>query len=167
MNLAAGPETPNAGYAEYFARPGQHPPRAKGCSLDSEDTNTFIADAGGAHPDAEALSVVTARHAELIILAVQGSIDVLTAPQLSDAVDDALVDRPTGLIVDLTDTELLASAGMTALVSAHDAIAPAGFGIVANNPSITRPMRLVGLDQTLTIRPTLDAAIKEVSGQAI
>jgi len=106
------------------------------------------------------LTVVTVAHNELVILTVQGSVDVLTAPQLTEAVAEALTGEPRGLIIDLTTTEFLASAGMTALAAAHEAIAPTGlFGVVADGPSTSRPLQLVGLDQTLTLYPTLDQAI--------
>ena len=106
------------------------------------------------------LTVLTVARDELVILTVQGSIDVLTAPQLTGAVDAALTGEPRGLIIDLTATEFLASAGMSALAAAHDAIAPTGlFGVVAGGPSTSRPLQLVGLDQTLILYPTLQQAI--------
>lgn len=106
------------------------------------------------------MTILTVQHMELAILTVQGSIDVLTAPQLSDAVSSALSGKPRGLIIDLTSTEFLASAGMSALVTAYEAIAPGGlFGVVADGPSTSRPIQLVGLDQTLTLYATLDEAI--------
>ncbi|UCZ88135.1 STAS domain-containing protein [Gordonia sp. WA4-43] len=48
------------------------------------------------------MTIVSAQHEELVILTVQGSIDVLTAPQLSEEVTNALHGQPRGLIVDLT-----------------------------------------------------------------
>jgi hypothetical protein len=49
---------------------------------------------------------------------------------------------------------------MSALVTAYEAIAPGGlFGVVADGPSTSRPIQLVGLDQTLTLYATLEQAI--------
>lgn len=101
---------------------------------------------------------------ELIVLSVTGSIDILSAPQLSEAIDTVLTGAPRGLIIDLTTTEFLASAGMSALIAAHTALAPHGqFAVVADGPSTARPMQLVGLDETLAIYSTLDQAITALS----
>ena len=45
---------------------------------------------------------------------------MLTSPQLETAIDTALDQRPAGVVVDFTDVEFLASAGMGVLVAAHD-----------------------------------------------
>jgi anti-anti-sigma factor len=111
-----------------------------------------------------ALTVITVLHEELVILTVQGSIDGVTAPQLSEAVTAALTGAPGGLIIDLTTTEFLASAGMTALLTAHEAITPTGqFGIVADGPSTSRPLQIMGLDQTMNLYPTLDQAVQAMT----
>lgn len=128
--------------------------------MHSEDADAIFTDGQSSAGGNPALTIVTVQHAELAILTVQGSIDVLTAPQLSEAVTDALGGEPRGLIIDLTTTRFLASAGMGALVTAYEAIAPGGlFGVVADGPSTSRPIQLVGLDQTLTLYPTLEQAI--------
>jgi anti-sigma B factor antagonist len=128
--------------------------------VNRESTDAIIVDGDHSTAGTATLTVVTVAHNELVILTVQGSIDVLTAPQLTEAVAEALTGEPRGLIIDLSTTEFLASAGMTALAAAHEAIAPTGlFGVVADGPSTSRPLQLVGLDQTLTLYPTLDQAI--------
>lgn len=128
--------------------------------MHSENADAFFVDGQSSAAGSAALTIVTAAREELVILTVQGNIDVLTAPQLSEAVNDALTGEPRGLIIDLTTTEFLASAGMSALVTAYEAIAPSGlFGVVADGPSTSRPIQLVGLDQTLTLYATLDQAI--------
>ncbi|WP_020107756.1 STAS domain-containing protein [Nocardia sp. 348MFTsu5.1] len=122
--------------------------------------NSKFVDTSGTHAGSAAVSVVTSHHGELAILTVAGSLDVLTAPALSEAVGEALSKQPPGLIIDLTSADFLSSAGMTVLIAAQEAIAPSGwFGVVADGPSTARPMRLVGLDQAMTIYTTLEAAI--------
>ncbi|WP_370530229.1 STAS domain-containing protein [Gordonia polyisoprenivorans] len=126
----------------------------------------FIGD-GGISADSALMTVLSVQHEELVVLTVQGSIDILTAPKLSEAVDQALTGQPRGLIIDLSTTEFLASAGMTALIAAHEAIAPnAEFGIVADGPALSRPLQLMGLDQMLTLYPTLAHAVAAMTGTA-
>src|ERR1700754_3855594 len=53
------------------------------------------------------------------VLSVSEAVDILSAPRLSEAICAALSQAPTGLIVDLTDVDFLASVGMSVLVSAQ------------------------------------------------
>jgi anti-anti-sigma factor len=105
-------------------------------------------------------SVITMRRQGTTILSVMGEIDLLTAPELAEAVRTALTVESRCLIFDLTGTTFLSSAGMQILVDAQSAISPHGHvGIVASGPATARPMKLVGLDDFLSISPTVDAAI--------
>ena len=128
--------------------------------MQAENPDAVIVDDSGLSAGRALMSVVSAAHEQLVILTVEGSIDVLTAPQLSDAVSQAMSGQPDGLIIDLTATEFLASAGMAALVAAHEAIAPTGmFGVVAAGPATARPLTIMGLDQTMVLYPTLNHAV--------
>ena len=102
----------------------------------------------------------------VVVLSVHESVDILSAPQLSEAICEALGQAPTGLIVDLTDVDFLASVGMSVLVSAHyvaDAMS-VRFGIVADGAATSRPIRLLGINRILTLYPTLDDAFREFRG---
>lgn len=85
---------------------------------------------------------------------------MITAPQLEDAITAALAKAPEGLIVDLTEVEFLASAGMGVLVAAHDG-APEGLRIhiVADGPATSRPLKLVGIADIMPLHATLDDAL--------
>jgi anti-sigma B factor antagonist len=99
----------------------------------------------------------------LVVLSVCDAVDMLSAPQLSEAICDALGQAPAGLIVDLTNVEFLASVGMSVLVAARqaaDAIS-VRFGIVADGAATSRPIRLLGIDRILTLYPTLDDALRD------
>ncbi|ORM34984.1 STAS domain-containing protein [Williamsia sp. 1135] len=105
------------------------------------------------------LTIAADRTGGLVVLTVRGSIDILTVPQLADAVREAMSGVPAGLIIDITAVDFLSSAGMAALVTAHENIAPTSrFGVVADGPATARPMRLVGLDETITMYSTVDEA---------
>jgi anti-sigma B factor antagonist len=110
-----------------------------------------------------AFDVGQSRVAGAVVLSVQGDVDALTAPRLAEAILDALPEQ-SAVIVDLSDVEFLASAGMTALITAHERIAPgARFVVVADGPGTSRPLKLMGLDSLLAIYPTLDEAISACS----
>src|SRR6476619_2746554 len=80
------------------------------------------------------------------VLTVSGEVDMLTAPQLAEAIHNALAGRPAALVVDLSKVEFLASAGMTVLVTAQaDVVPPTRFAVVAEGPATSRPIKLMGI----------------------
>ncbi len=99
---------------------------------------------------------------QLVVLAVNDDVDMLTAPLLSGAIFEALKKSPTGLIVDLTEVTFLASVGMGVLLSAHEAAAASSvrFGVVAEGSTTSRPIRILGIDAILALYPTLDDALR-------
>jgi anti-sigma B factor antagonist len=110
--------------------------------------------------EARKFDVKTSRVGGVAVLSVRGDIDALTAPSLTDAIAAAQAEQPSAVIVDLSDVEFLASAGMTALVTAHQQITPsAQFLVVADGPGTSRPIKLMGVDGLLALYSTLDVAI--------
>lgn len=96
----------------------------------------------------------------IVVLSVVGSLDMVTAPQLSESILSALANKPGAILVDLTGVDFLASAGMTVLVAANEqASAAVPFGVVADGPAIGRPIKLVGLDKELTLYPDVESAL--------
>ncbi len=99
----------------------------------------------------------------VLVLSVSGDIDALTAPQLTEAILTALADQPDAMVVDLSDVDFLASAGMSVLVLAHEQVTrTVGFAVVADGPSTSRILKLVQLDQVFPIVSSLPEAIEAV-----
>lgn len=99
-------------------------------------------------------------HETTVIISCAGEIDMLTAPILERQVAVALQRGPTGMIVDLTLVDFLASRGMGVLMTTHEACAPAvQFAIVADSAATSRPMRLIGLTDIIDMHATLDDAL--------
>lgn len=97
------------------------------------------------------------------VLSVAGVVDMLTAPQVEGAISAALEKSPAGLIINLSDVEFLASAGMGILVAAHDLAAPeVKFAVVADGPVTSRPLKLVGIADIVNLYPTLDEALSKL-----
>lgn len=98
------------------------------------------------------------------VLSVSGVVDMLTAPTLEEAITTALGKSPATLVVNLSDVEFLASAGMGVLVAANDQATPnIGFAVVADGPVTSRPLKLVGIADIVTLYPTLDEALSKLS----
>jgi anti-sigma B factor antagonist len=95
-----------------------------------------------------------------VVVAVSGALDMLTAPQLAEAIDIAVSAGPDTLIVDLTDVDFLGSAGMNAVVAAYRAFTPlTRFAVVADGPATSRPLKLIGIDEIIDLYPNLDDAL--------
>jgi anti-anti-sigma factor len=116
--------------------------------------------AGTASSSASTCEVSERRVGEVAIVAPSGVVDMLTAPQLETAIRAAVDTKPTGLVVDLTDVEFLASAGMGVIVAAHDEIGSVtNFCVVAEGPATSRPLKLVGIADIVALYATLDEAL--------
>lgn len=90
---------------------------------------------------------------------MSGVLDVLTSPKLEAGVAAALQKHPNAVVVDLTEVDFLASAGMGVLVSARRRIAGRiGFAVVASGSATSRPLKLVGLADALGLYPSVDEA---------
>ncbi|WP_304117524.1 STAS domain-containing protein [Mycolicibacterium bacteremicum] len=104
-------------------------------------------------------------HDTTVVVSCAGPVDMVTAPDLQHVISAALKKQPTAMIIDLTDTELLASYGMSVLLETHERLLPdVPLVVVADGPITRRPLELVGLASVLTIRPDLGAAFNELRG---
>ncbi len=99
----------------------------------------------------------------LVVVSVGGSVDMLSAPWLTEAIDAALAKNPAGLIIDLSKVDFLASAGMSVLMATHsEADHSRGFAVVADGPATYRPLTLMGLDEVLPLYRTFDDALSKL-----
>ena len=98
-------------------------------------------------------------HGRAVVMSVSGVLDMLTSPQLESSLKASLAKSPSAIIVDLTDVDFLASAGMGALVAARDLAGDeVPFAVVASGPATSRPLTLVGLADFIGLRPTIEEA---------
>jgi anti-anti-sigma factor len=111
-------------------------------------------------PAASSCTIDQQRIGEMEVLSVAGVVDMLTAPQLEEAIALAAKDSPQGVIVDLGSVDFLASAGMGILVAAREELPESmRFAVVADGPATSRPLKLVGIADVVGLHPTLDEAL--------
>lgn len=100
----------------------------------------------------------------VVVVSVSGVVDMLTAPQLEQAIRAALDKKPGGLVVDFAEVEFLASAGMGVLVAVRDEVTPdMRFCVVADGPATSRPLKLVGIADLIELYATRDEALSALS----
>jgi anti-anti-sigma factor len=111
----------------------------------------------------DGLALATASVDRVIVVTAKGTVDALTAPRLTAALDEALAEAPHAVIADLSEVDFLASAGMSVLIEAHGKAADSvRFGVVADGPATSRPMKLVGIHEIVPLYETLDEAMRTV-----
>jgi anti-anti-sigma factor len=76
---------------------------------------------------------------------VSGEIDMSNSPELADAVDSALRERPGPLTVDLQGVQYLDSAGIHVLLARADRID------VVTSPLLLPVLRICGLTEVTTV----------------
>ena len=109
-------------------------------------------------------TVAEERVGDATVIAVSGTIDMLTVPALEAAIETATSTGPAALIVDLSAVDFLASAGMGLLAATHNALTPdTRFAVVADGPATSRPLKLVGIADIVDMHATRDEALAAVA----
>ena len=97
----------------------------------------------------------------VVVVAATGAVDMLTAPQFQEVVTTAVARRPAGLIIDLTEVDFLASAGMQVLMTTRKQLDPAvRFAVVADGPATSRPLKITGVADYIDLFSTLEVALQ-------
>lgn len=125
-------------------------------------------EASGYPPQEQLIDLRRVDRPDVIVVAVSGAVDVLTAPRLRSALAvalESLDDRP--VVVDLRDVHFLGSPGLRALAeSAEQASAKPGFQplrvVVDQNRPVLRPIELTGYDAILALYHDVDEAVRGI-----
>ena len=98
-----------------------------------------------------------------VVLAVTGALDIVTAGDFTEHLLAALADEPTAVIVDMSELDFLASAGMAALVEGNRAaVGGTRLVVVADGPATSRPLTITGLTALIDLYPTLADAVTQI-----
>lgn len=112
------------------------------------------------------LSVTRLSDAGLPVVAVSGEVDVYSAPALKDNLTELLQSGADTVIVDLSEVAFLDSTGLGALVEARAATTEKGgsLPLVCQHERILKLFTITGLDGVFAIHPTLDDAVRSLTG---
>ena len=101
------------------------------------------------------------------VVTAAGEIDLTNAESLRDSLLSALNAGALGLVVDLTATTFLDSAGVTALVRAsrRTQASEATLRLAVTAPAVLRVLNLVGIDRMLQVHPSVADAVASLPAQ--
>jgi anti-sigma B factor antagonist len=107
---------------------------------------------GGA-PYGEAFAVVDLALGEVAGVAVRGELELVTAPDLTAALDDAIRRSSGPFIVDLTTVDFLDSSGISCLVRARALLGREDrtLGLVCPPGSVRRVLEIAGIDELVAL----------------
>ncbi|WP_137120416.1 STAS domain-containing protein [Segeticoccus rhizosphaerae] len=107
------------------------------------------------------LSISTADHGEVTVIAVGGEIDVYTAPQLRERLDEQIAEGRRQLVIDLQDVAFMDSTGLGVLVGrlkmvrSHEGT----LRLVCRSERILKVFAITGLDKVFQIFDSVDDAV--------
>jgi anti-sigma B factor antagonist len=104
-------------------------------------------------------------HDEVPVARLHGEVDASNVKEIGDRLRSLLSNRSVAMVVDLSQTTYLDSAGINLLFALGEEMRgrQQRLGLVVAEPSpIARMIALTGLNQTVPVRPTLPEALAEV-----
>ncbi|AQZ66982.1 Anti-sigma F factor antagonist (spoIIAA-2); Anti-sigma B factor antagonist RsbV [[Actinomadura] parvosata subsp. kistnae] len=106
-----------------------------------------------------------ARHAlgDAVVVAVEGELDLFTAPFLRDEVRDAIKQDSARLVLDLQQLSFMDSSGLSVLIEAWRLATGEGGGVSLAAPQapVARILRTTGLDRRIKVYSDVDTAVGE------
>jgi anti-sigma B factor antagonist len=128
-------------------------------------TSDMTADEGWPLSAADPISTSVAHREGVAVVSIGGEIDLSTAPVFEAAIAEALEEEPTALVIELSGVSFMGSVGLRILAATQDKTGKTSpVAVVADNPAASRPIQLTGLDNVVSLYPTLDEALSALAG---
>jgi anti-sigma B factor antagonist len=111
------------------------------------------------------MEITTARQEDLAIVSIHGSIDALTAGQLSDTLHAQIDEGDSRIIADLAQVEFMSSAGLRAILGVLKQTRQNGgdLRLAAPQPGVEKVLKLSGFTSILKTYPSLEEALADFS----
>jgi anti-sigma B factor antagonist len=95
------------------------------------------------------------------VVAVCGDVDLYSAPELRQRLDDVIGGGKTRVLVDLSETSFIDSTTLGVIVGAIKRLRIHGgkLALACDDPSILRVFGITGLDQVIGVHPTREAGL--------
>jgi anti-anti-sigma factor len=120
-----------------------------------------VSAAGSSEPVGDRdMTVGVHEQGDIVVVEVVGEVDLLSAPQVREAVMTALAGRPGVVVIDLLGVSFLGSSGLAVLVEAHQqAGEQTQLRVAAEGPATMQPLRVTALDRLLSLYSTRAGAV--------
>jgi anti-sigma B factor antagonist len=100
------------------------------------------------------------RDGHTVALAVEGELDLATAPRLKAALDEIPPDEQRALVIDLSGVTFIDSTALRLLVAAQQRWHPSSpLAIVSENENVLRIFKIAGLELSFEIFASLEEAL--------
>jgi anti-anti-sigma factor len=111
------------------------------------------------------LNIETVEHDGVVVMVLNGDIDITNVDQARTAIEAQLNNYPVGIVVYLA-VGFLASTGLSMLGAANQRAKQAGIGfaVVATERPARRSLLATGLDQVLLMHETVPHAVEALRG---
>ena len=104
------------------------------------------------------------------IIRLRGELEDESAIQARDAFEQALNERPTRLMIDLTELEFMGSTGIWLMVAAHRRCVEAGIQLRLEGkplPAVAQALALSGVEELTSLGPERPAGVSGRGGEPI
>jgi anti-sigma B factor antagonist len=105
---------------------------------------------------------------DVFVVRVTGEVDMSHEEELRAELHRAVEADTKGIVVDLTECEFIDSSGIRALLLSRQEKNPGGgsetLAVAASSDQILRILGVMGLDQVIPVRPTVEEAAAALSG---
>jgi anti-anti-sigma factor len=92
-----------------------------------------------------------------------GLLDAFSEPTFRKVIGKCVDDGPKQIVLDLSQIDFVDSSGLGALVQLAKQAKSAEGGLqIVTNPRVTQTVKLVRLEQFLSLQPSVDAALEKV-----
>ena len=115
----------------------------------------------------EIANVILENRGDVQVARLAGEVDISNAKRLQADIAAIVPNDAAGLVLDLSDTDYLDSAGIRMLFELHGRLSDSRqrfAAVVPDNSLIRGSLLVTEVDQAFALRPTLDEAIASVRG---
>ncbi|WP_026126853.1 STAS domain-containing protein [Nocardiopsis xinjiangensis] len=107
------------------------------------------------------LGLSTRAESRSVIVAIEGELDIATADDLREHVQQAMDEHGPWLILDLSALDFMDSSGLNVIISTYRSVREAGgsLSLAALNERVTKVVRLVGLHRQVPVHQNVAAAV--------
>lgn len=104
-------------------------------------------------------------------ITVQGELDMSTAPQLEQRLEEALADTEASIMLDLSQCEFIDSTGIALIVRSWQRLDREAGGegkgrlvLCSHNHQVRRLLKITGVESSISLHESRDEALAELRG---